>query len=207
MALFLLLLLPAMALAAEPEPKFEAGKTEILQALGYEWDAPRAKDWSIEGGVLRMLIKGPAVPQPRRPMQYVIARTPSYRKVTMKLEVERNGKSLILIYAWRDPAHFNYAHLSSDAAKQVIVHNGMFHVYGGERVRISGTEGPATLPEAAWTKVKLVHDGATGRAYVEVNGQRNASLEAVDLSITEGRIGLGSFFDLGAFRNLKIIGN
>lgn len=199
---FLLFLVPALILAADPAPKFES-----LSALGYEWDVPRAADWSSAEGILKMLIKGPADPKPRRPMQNAIARTRSFKKVTMEVEVERDGKSLILIYAWQDPAHFNYAHLSVDAAKQVIVHNGMFHVYGGERVRISRTDGPGSLPEVKWTKVKLTHDGATGKAWVEVNGQRHASLEAVDLSLTEGRVGVGSFFDLGAFRNLRIQGN
>jgi hypothetical protein len=39
-----------------------------------------------------------------------------------------------------------------------------------------------------------------------VNGKRNPSLEAVDLSLRHGRVGLGSFDETGDFRNVKITG-
>jgi len=54
--------------------------------------------------------------------------------------------------------------------------------------------------------VKLVFDGETGKCYVEVNGKRNPSLEAADLSLRWGRVGLGSFNETGDFRNVKITG-
>jgi hypothetical protein len=34
-----------------------------------------------------------------------------------------------------------------------------------------------------WTPVGLAFDGDSGRVYLEVNGQRNPSLEAVDLGL------------------------
>lgn len=114
------------------------------------------------------------------------------------------GGGFVLVYDWQDAAHFNYVHLSVDRADKQIVHNGMFHVYGGDRVMISSKLGPGSLPTTDWTHVKLIVDGAP--AWVEVNGQRNPSLEAYDLSLTEGRVGLGSFFERASFRNLKIKG-
>ena len=113
---------------------------------------------------------------------------------------------MIVLYAWADEGHYNYVHLSSDSAEKQIVHNGVFHVYGGDRVRISKAVGPGTLPTEQWIKVKIVHDGRTGRVYADVDGKRNASLDAVDVSLTEGRVGLGSFFETGAFRNVRIMG-
>lgn len=194
---FLLLPLAAFALA---------GPTwETVQALGQTWDVPVAAEWRAEPNLLEMLKIGPAKPEPRRPMQYALARTPAYRKVTLEVDVKRTeGKSLILLYHWQDAAHFNYAHLSLDRADKQIVHNGMFHVYGGERVRISAKTGPATLPTEDWTHVKLIVNGSY--AWMEFDGQKNASLEAHDLSLTEGRVGLGSFFERASFRNLKIRG-
>ena len=47
--------------------------------------------------------------------------------------------------AWRDPDHFNYAHLPVDTAKEQPVHNGIFHVFGADRLSISPFEGPSTL--------------------------------------------------------------
>jgi hypothetical protein len=54
--------------------------------------------------------------------------------------------------------------------------------------------------------VRLAYDETAGRVSVEVNGSRNPSLEAVDLSLGTGRVGIGSFFETGWFRNVKITG-
>jgi hypothetical protein len=197
-ALLCLATLASLATLAADLPKWES-----VKALGYDWDVPAAADWHAQPNLLEMLKIGPAKPEPRRPMQYALARTSAFRNVTLEVDVKRTaGKSLILLYAWQDPAHFNYAHLSVDRADQQIVHNGIFHVYGGERVRISAKTGPATLPTGEWTRVKLIVKGA--QAWMEFDGKTNPSLEAHDLSLTEGRIGLGSFFERAAFRNLRI---
>lgn len=182
-----------------------AKKWETVSALGYEWEVPVAAEWKAEPNLLEMLKIGPAKPEPRRPMQYALAKTSPFKKVTMEVEVKRTeGKSLILVYAWQDAAHFNYAHLSFDRADKQVVHNGMFHVYGGERVRMSNRLGDSTLPTEDWTKVKLMVQGA--HAWVEVDGKKNPSMEAYDMSLTEGRVGVGSFFERGSFRNLRIKG-
>ncbi len=181
-----------------------------IEGLGYQWAVQDAADWSVtkDGGtaVMHLLRKGePGVP--RRPTKFAIAETPMFRKVTVEVEMLREGRSLIIVYGWQDKDHWNYAHVSSDEAKKQNVHNGMFHVFGGERVRISSLDGPSSFAETpAWTPVKLVFDGESGRCHVEVNGRRNPSLEAVDLSLRHGRVGLGSFNETGSFRNLRIQG-
>lgn len=180
---------------------------DTLEAFGLRWTVQNAKDWAVEGDELRLVVPGQPPPgQPRRPQKYALAQTEPFRTVTLEAEVRRNGRSLVLIYAWQDEAHYNYAHISSDPAEKVHVHNGMFHVFGGERVRISLLDGPPSLPTQEWTPVRLVFDGESGRCYVEVNGRRNPSLEAVDLSLRFGRVGLGSFDETGSFRNVRIRG-
>jgi hypothetical protein len=153
-----------------------------------------------------MLEKRPSL-KPRRPSQYALAETDNFQKVTLEAEVKRLGGSIILVYAWRDAEHFDYAHLSVDSPKKQPVHNGIFHVYGGDRVRISNDEGPGSLPsETEWYKVKLDYDASTHTANVTVNGQSFPSLKGVDLSLGAGRVGIGSFFELALFRNVKITG-
>jgi hypothetical protein len=93
-----------------------------------------------------------------------------------------------------------------DTAKQQPVHNGIFHVFGGDRVRISPAEGPATLTGEEWHKVRLVYDGGTGKVQVWVNGQTSASMQATETKLGAGKVGLGSFFDLGQFRRVRITG-
>jgi hypothetical protein len=187
---------------------FAAGNSgETLKAFGQEWTVEHASDWTVDGGLLRLLVKAePPAGQPRRPTKIALLNSRPYKKVTVEAEVKRNGRSLIIVYAWQDPAHYNYAHISSDAAAKQNVHNGMFHIFGGERVRISPLDGPASFDTTDWTPVKLVFDGDAGHCYVEVNGKRNPSLDAVDLSLRWGRVGLGSFDETGDFRNVRITG-
>jgi len=193
-----------------------AGGADLIEAFGYRWRVPVAADWRVSGDgpaqTLELLVARPSL-QPRRPMQFALAETADFVHVTLEAEVkqepaaERGRRtSLIIVYAWQDEAHFNYAHLSVDRAADVAVHNGIFHVYGGERVRISPTEGPPALTSEEWRRVRLVHNGATGRVDVWVNGRPLPALQAVDLSLRWGKVGLGSFFDLGSFRNVKIQG-
>jgi hypothetical protein len=185
---------------------------ETIEALGQKWSVPHASDWKVEQEddkpVLRLQVGRPPQPgQPRRPTQFAVAETAPWRQVLLECDVKRSGGSLILVYAYRDESHYNYAHLSVDTAKKQPVHNGIFHVYGGERVRISSVEGHASLPsETDWYRVQLKYDGSTGAVKVLVDGKDNQSLQAVDMSLGEGKVGLGSFGEKASFRNVRISG-
>lgn len=185
---------------------------DTIDAFGYKWTVPIAADWKVSpAGVLELTEPRPST-QPRRPSQYALAETEPMLRFEVELEakaepeaVRRRRNSLILVYAWRDANHFNYVHLSVDAARQQPVHNGVFHVYGGDRVRISSEDGPGTLHDEVWHKVRLRYDGSIGRVDVWVDGKTSPSLQGVDLSLAAGRFGIGSFFDMGSFRNVKIM--
>lgn len=174
-----------------------------IEALGRKWSVPIAADWEEVDGVFALKVPRPQT-QPRRPKQFALLEAGPYEAVTVEVDVRRIQGSLIIVYAYRDDAHFNYAHLSVDAPAKQPVHNGIFHVYGGDRVRISPEEGPGGLPDTNWHKVKLVWSGKTGEVVVTVDGQTTVALRGIDLSIKSGKIGLGSFFDTAQFRNLKV---
>ena len=93
-----------------------------------------------------------------------------------------NARSLTLVYAYRVEAHYHYAHISSDAAMRQNMHNGMFHVFGGERVRISSLEGPESFPAKDWTPVKLVYDGDSGRFSHSSKNQARFCFDAVSMT-------------------------
>jgi hypothetical protein len=188
-----------------------ASGTDNLQAFGRKWTVLDAADWKVdrEGNteVVRLIqTKGPLPPPaPRRPRQFAIAQTPNWQRVTIEADVKPLGRSLIIVFAYQDEAHFNYAHVSTDT--KVHVHNGIFHVYGGERVRISPRREPPAFPENnKWYRVRLTHDASSGIVAVTVNGREVPGLNAVDLSLGPGRVGFGSFDETGEFRNVKITG-
>jgi hypothetical protein len=185
---------------------------DTLKVFDHQWTVPVAADWKVdqaEGVPLLRLVqnRGP-LPGPRRPIQFALADTPDFNRVTVEAEVKPLGRSLLIVFAYKDPAHFNYAHLSSDTGTQQPVHNGVFHVYGGERVRISSPAGPAAFPaNNRWYRVRLIHNAATGMVEVTVDGKAVPALRAVDLSLGAGKVGLGSFDETGEFRNVKIAGS
>lgn len=187
------------------------GATEVIDVFGHRWSVPAASDWKIEkqGAVpiLSLVTPRDPLPGPRRPIEFALAETPEFRSVTVDLDARPLGHSLIVVFAYRDAAHFNYAHLSTDPATKEHVHNGVFHVYGGPRVRISAEAGPASFPATnRWYHVRLTHDGASGAVEVTVNGRTIPALHAIDLSLRSGRVGIGSFDETGDFKNVKIHG-
>jgi hypothetical protein len=190
---------------------------DTIEAFGLRWRVPIAADWKVESveGIqtLRLLVPRPPSAAPRRPTQFALAETPDYISVTVEAEVKKEPQalrnrrnSLIMVYAWKDANHFNYAHLSDDNGRRNAHHNGIFHVFGGDRERISSLDGPDTLTAERWYKVRLVHDGRTGKVQVFVDGETSPSFQADDVNLRSGRIGLGSFFDTGEFRNVRIEG-
>lgn len=181
-----------------------------IQAFGLTWSVPLLGDWRVDktAGLetMRLLVARPQQKDPRRPFQYALAETEPLSKFVLELEVQpgKAGESLIIVYAWRDYEHFNYVHLSADAGSFQPVHNGIFHVYGGDRSRISAEDGPCTLPDGQWRPVRVVYDGSSGLVEAIVDGKSNPSMRGADLSLTSGWIGLGSFFNTANFRNLKL---
>jgi hypothetical protein len=199
-----LLLCLAMTLAAQTL------MAQSIEAFGYRWKVPIAADWAAEevSGVptLHLKVSRPQQ-QPRRPKQFALLEAPAWQTVTVSLEAKSPDGHFIIVYAYRDESHFNYAHLSIDEATKQPVHNGMFHVYGGDRVRISSERGPAAIPaKDTWVKVEFNHDATTGIAGVTIDGKALRAFEAVDLSLGPGQIGIGSFFNTASFRNVKIKG-
>jgi hypothetical protein len=200
----LLAILAATAVAACAADK--------LTVFGSEWTVPVASDWKIEqqGGVevLRLVEHRGPLPGPRRPIQFALRNTENYGRLTLEADVKPLGASLLIVFAYRDEGHFDYAHLSVDPGTKQPVHNGIFHVYGGERVRISSEQGPAAFSSSGrWYHVRLVHDAVNGTVGVTVDGQSLPALEAVDRSLGPGKAGIGSFDETGEFKNVTITGS
>lgn len=184
----------------------------LLHIFGYDWAVPDPNDWGIAAdadtpALILKTGKEPPSSGPRRPFQFAIAQTAPFSKVKIDADVMPLGRSLMIVFAYRDAGHFDYAHLSTDTGSKESHHNGIFHVYGGERVRISSEAGPPAFAETRrWYHVVLTNNGGTGEINVTVDGQAVPALHAVDLSLTSGKVGLGSFDETGKFKNVKISG-
>jgi hypothetical protein len=182
---------------------------DTLKVFGREWTVHTTSDWKVdmENGAetLRLTQGREPLPGPRRPFQFALADVPDYSRVTVEADAKPLGRSVMIVFAYLDEAHFDYAHLSIDAGEKQPVHNGIFHVYGGERVRISNARGPASFAATGrWYHVKLTHDAKAGSVDVTVDGQAVPALRAIDFSLGAGKVGIGSFDETGEFKNVKI---
>jgi|SRR5208283_5047074 len=202
------LLLRTPLLAAPPALPMPA---QPIACFGRRWLVQQAADWEVEqtpeGEVLNLNVPRPQEANPRAPIQYALLEQEPAGCFTLNVEVRgfAASTSLIVVYAWRDPLHFDYVHLSTDAARKQPVHNGVFHVYGGDRVRISRDDGPASLSDALhWTRVRIVYDASKGLVETWIDGRKHPSLRGADLSLGAGRVGLGSFFNTGSFRKFEL---
>jgi len=143
-----------------------------------------AAEWKTEsaagGEVLQLSVARPQEANPRAPVQYALLEQEPAGCFTLDVEVQGSAAStsLIIVYAWKDPLHFNYVHLSTDTAQEQPVHNGVFHVYGGDRVRISNDEGPRSLADALkWTPVRIVYNASKGLVETSIDGRKNPRCE------------------------------
>ena len=180
-----------------------------LTVFGNTWTVPDVQDWKIseDAGtpMLQLLVGREPLPGPRKPFQFALMEMQPATRMTLEADVRPTKRSLLIVYAYQDPEHFDYVHFSTDTAMQQAVHNGVFHVYGGERVRISAREGRAAFSVInQWFHIKLVWDGATGEVQGFVDGQAVPALHAVDLSLNQGRAGIGSFDETGDFKNVTV---
>jgi hypothetical protein len=97
-------------------------------------------------------------------------------------------------------SEFYYAHLGETADG---VHLQLHVVNQADRKAIT-TNRAKVLPWQPnhWHQIKLVRDASSGSIKVWFEDQ--VVLEACDKTFGKGRIGLGSFDDLGAFRKVVI---
>lgn len=178
--------------------------------LGKTWTVPSAPDWKVseDAGkpMLQLLVGREPLPGPRRPGQFALMEMAPADHVTLDADVRPTKRSLMIVFAYQDEGHFDYLHFSTDTAMQQPVHNGVFHVYGGERVRISAKDGKASFSGInKWFHIKMEWNGNAGEVQGFVDGVPVPSLHAVDLSLRDGRIGIGSFDETGDFKNLELV--
>lgn len=176
------------------------------------WEPVNPEDWRVlrEGANRVYALTRPfTVGVPRRPIQISLLKDESFADFTLTCRVRRPDpkmRSLILVFGYQDETHFYYAHLSSDSSVKAPVHNGLFIVDGAPRRRIGTVEADAILPDTDWRRIKIVREAGTGRIALYVDDRPTPSLEVVDHRFQWGRIGLGSFNEVGSFDDLTVTG-
>ena len=179
----------------------------LQQRDQWQLEDPAAWEWQGEGEATTLVLKKPSQykPKVRRPFNLAWFGGAEWDSFTLtceaRLEVFNKGNNDVCIaFAGRGESEFYYAHLGETADG---VHLQLHVVNQADRKAIT-TNRAKTLPwkPGHWHPIKLVRDASSGSIQVWFEDQ--LVLEASDTTFGKGRIGLGSFDDLGAFRNVNM---
>lgn len=200
--LFVLSVLPL--LAAEPIRPFDT-------PAAWTYADPAAWSWSQEDGqsVLTLKQQQKHKPAVRSPFNLAWLKTTGWKSFTLTVEgqltkFDAGNNDLCLAFARQDDTRFYYAHLGEKAD---AIHHQIHLVDHADRRAITATRtaGSPWQP-GRWHRLKLVHDTTTGKIAVYFDDMEKPVLTAQDKTLDHGWIGVGSFDDLGKFRNLQIQG-
>lgn len=179
----------------------------LQQRDQWQLEDPAAWEWQGEGEAMTLVLKKPSRYQPkvRRPFNLAWFSGAEWGSFTLtceaRLDVFNKGNNdLCIAFAGVSDSEFYYAHLGETADG---VHLQLHVVNQADRKAITTTRAKA-LPWKPnhWHPIKLVRDASSGSIKVWFEDQ--VVLEASDKTFGKGRIGLGSFDDLGAFRKVVI---
>ncbi|PXY35531.1 hypothetical protein BA062_08440 [Prauserella flavalba] len=182
------------------------------------WAPVTPEKWRFPGREVILAEAGESRPGPRRPFEYaVLTEGGEYGSVRVDAEVRldtpvaETNRDVVIVFGYRSDTEFYYAHLSTD--NSIYPHNGIFKVNNADRERIDDqwnatvSRGAApAITDADWHDVRVTHCAATGEIAVYVDGARHPLMTAVDTTFGSGRVGFGSFDNIGRLRNLEVSG-
>ncbi|MFC6886836.1 MULTISPECIES: PQQ-dependent sugar dehydrogenase [Actinomadura] len=195
------------------------GPDRISHATGAAaWAPVTPSKWRFPGKEVVLAEKGEQRPGPRRPFEYaVLKKGPELASARIDAEVRldtpvaQKDRDVIVVFGYRDDTHFYYAHLSTD--NSVYPHNGIFVVNGADRLRIDqqwnanrSHGAPPSITDASWHRVRVTHCAGTGEIAVYVDGASRPVMTALDGTFGSGRVGFGSFDNIGRLRDLTVRG-
>lgn len=203
LAVSLLLVVPLIAAdAVRPLEKSEA----------WQFGDVSAWTWSKESGtpVLTLHKQQEFKPKVRSPFNLAWYTAADWKSFTLTVEArltkfDAGNNDLCIAFGRQDDTRFYYAHLGEKADG---VHHQIHLVDHADRRAITATRSEGTpWKPGTWHRLKVVHDARAGKISVYFDDMTKPVLTAEDRTLTHGWIGIGSFDDLGQFRNLEIRGD
>ncbi len=170
---------------------------------------PAAWTWSREDGtpVLTLHRQQEFKPKVRSPFNLAWLQTPEWESFTLTVEArltkfDAGNNDLCIAFGGQEETRFYYAHLGEKADG---VHHQLHLVDRADRRAITATRTAGTpWQPGTWHRLKVVHDARAGKMAVYFDDMSHPVLTAEDRTLARGKIGIGSFDDLGQFRNLEV---
>jgi len=195
---------------------FEAGEPLA------KWEPMDPKAWQIatvDGNkVLSMHRQSKFKPKVRSPRNFALLRDTVVGDFVLDLRMQSKTKNyghrdLCLFFGYQDPTHFYYVHMALRAdshAHSVFLVNDKPRTtlipkigedIGGEVYRTKGL-----VWGDGWHRVRLVRKVATGLIEVYFDDMDKPIMRAKDTTFAWGRVGVGSFDDLGNYDDIVLRG-
>ena len=116
---------------------------------------------------------------------------------------------MIIVFGYQSPTKYYYAHFSTD--NTIYPHNGIFLVNDADRLRLddqwNGSVGATpAITDAEFHDVTVTHCPATGKIEVYVDRAKTPLMTATDTTLKSGRVGFGSFDNIGRARDFTVTG-
>lgn len=183
----------------------------LAETSRWDFSSQDAWKWSIapEPRRLRLMTQSNTKPDFRSPFNMAWYTGREWSDFTLTAECrltkfDAGNNDLCIAFGGDGKNRFYYAHLGEKADEP---HHQIHIVNNADRKAITTYRtGGTPWKEGEWHKVKIVRNSATGDIGVWFDDMEKPVLTAKDKRLTWGRIGLGSFDDLGEFRNVRVKG-
>ncbi|MGI6877209.1 PQQ-dependent sugar dehydrogenase [Microbacterium sp. gxy059] len=209
----------AMFEAADPEeptvPQCALDETLDDLMAADMWEPKTPEKWELPGDEIILAEPGDDPDDGiRRPFEYALLNAEEpFGSVQIDAEVRLdeptavNNRDVIMVFGYQSDTEYYYAHLSQD--NTIYAHNGIFKVDGADRERIDDQwderiGAPPAVTDEEFHQVRVVHCADTGEMAVWVDGLDRPLMTATDTTFGSGRIGFGSFDNVGRMRNLAV---
>ncbi len=112
-------------------------------------------------------------------------------------------RDLCLFFGYQDDAHLYYVHLgraTDDHANQIFIVNDAPR----KKISMQTTEGTPWTDD--WHHARVVRDVVSGKIEIYFDDMNTPAMTATDKTFTWGRVGIGSFDDMGNFDDVRVYG-
>lgn len=186
--------------------------TEDFENGADRWEFSDPKAWKVletpKGKVLSLFEKTTPKTPHKSPFGLAILKDITVGDFVLEADVQSTVKGypqqdLCLIFGYQDNDHFYYCHLAKKTDK---ANNQIFIVNGADRAMITLRTSGGTDFGDDWTHVKVVRKTADGTIEVYWDDMKTPVQTAQNKVFSWGRVGLGSYDDLGNFDNVVLRG-
>ena len=112
-------------------------------------------------------------------------------------------QDLCLFFGHQDPSHFYYVHFGREADAHA---NSIFLVNDAARVSIAESRTEGTDWSTGWHRARIKRIVADGKIEVFFDDMQKPVMVATDKTFESGKIGFGSFDDIGDFDSVRLYG-